>query len=203
MTDTPKQAGKETVQDRTRQMANTARNAADEGSRRVRAATNEAAEAGQEAARAGADVARVGAETVQQTLQSSIEAAYKVAQHSTDQVMQIFGLSGQRGEEFAQQSSQNVQAIANTSTVLARGFQDISREWLRFTQARLDKNLDHLNALTNCRSIPDLMAVQSDLVRENLEQMIDNSRRIMELSAEVTNEAARTITAPAMSERAR
>jgi hypothetical protein len=47
------------------------------------------------------------------------------------------------------------------------------------------------------------MAVQSDLVRENLEQMIDNSRRIMELSAEVTNEAARTITAPAMSERAR
>ena len=47
------------------------------------------------------------------------------------------------------------------------------------------------------------MAVQSDLVRENLEQMIDNSRRIMELSAEVTNEAAGTITAPTMSERAR
>ena len=201
MADTVKRQGTDTFQDKTRQMANIAKNAAEEGSSRVIAAANEAADAGQEAARAGADVARLGAQTVQQTLQSSIEAAYKLAQHSTDQVMQIFGLSGQRGEELAQQSSENVQAIANTSTVLARGFHDISREWLEFTQARLDRNLQRFNALTNCRSIPDLMAFQSDLLRENLEQMIDKSRRIMEVSAEVTDKAARTITAPGMSVR--
>ena len=94
-----------------------------------------------------------------------------------------------------QQSSQTVQAIADTSTILARGFQDVVREWLNFTQSRLDENLDRLNALSTCRSIPDLVAQQSDLVRENLQEMIDKGQQIMQHSTEITQEAARTITA--------
>lgn len=193
MADTAKHHGKETLQDAAGKMANAAKNATQESATRVRAATNDAVEVGHQVTLAGADVARVGAETVQQTFQSSIEAAYKLAQHSADQMMQIFGLSGQASEEFAQQSSENVQAIANTSTVLARGFQDISREWMRFTQARFDKNLERLASLSSCRTLPDLIAFQSDFLRENLEQMIDKSSRIVELTAEVTDKAARTI----------
>jgi hypothetical protein len=40
-------------------------------------------------------------------------------------------------------------------------------------------------------------AVQTELVRENLREMIDNTRRISERSVEVASEAARTITAEA------
>jgi hypothetical protein len=126
-----------------------------------------------------------------------LDVAYKVAQRSNDEFLQVLGLSGQQSEELAQQSSQNVQAIANTSTVLARGFQDIVREWLSFTQSRLDENLDRISALRTCRSIPDLLAQQSDLIRENLEEMIDKGQQIMQRSTEITHEAARTITAQA------
>lgn len=111
---------------------------------------------------ATAEAARVGAETLQQTLQVGWDAASKVAQRSTDQFMQVFGLSGLQSQQLAQQSSQNLQAIANTSTVLARGFQGVVREWLNFTQSRLDQNFDRLAALTTCRSIPDFVALQSD-----------------------------------------
>jgi hypothetical protein len=41
----------------------------------------------------------------------------------------------------------------------------------------------------------DLSAAQTELVRENLQEMIDNTRRIAERSMEVASEAARTITA--------
>jgi hypothetical protein len=178
-----------------RQMADTAQQAAQEGTRAIKDITNDAAEAAQQAVSATAEAARVGAETMQQTLQAGFETAYKVAQRSTDQFMQVIGLSGQQSRQLAQQSSRNVQAIANTSTILARGFQDVIREWLNFTQSRLDENLDRLNALSTCRSLPDLVAQQSDLIRENLEEMIDKGQQIMKNSTEVTQEAARTITA--------
>jgi phasin family protein len=193
MNEGQKEANKAAAQGR--QMAETAEHAAQEGTRRIKDITNEAAEAGQHAVSAAAEAARVGAETMQHTLQTGLDATYKVAQRSTDQFMQVLGLSGQQSQELAQQSSQNVQAIANTSTVLARGFQDVVREWLNFTQSRLDENLDRVSALTTCRSIPDLVALQSDLIRENLEQMIDKGQQIMQQSTKVTHEAARTITA--------
>jgi len=168
MNETEKQGGKTAAQ--TRQMADKAQQAAQEGTQRIKEITNEAAEAGQQAVTATAEAARVSAETMQQTLQTGLDVAYKVAQRSADEFLQVFGLSGRQSQELAQQSSQNVQAIANTSTVLARGFQDIMREWLNFTQSRLDENLNRLSALRTCRSVPDLFAQQSDLIRENLEE---------------------------------
>ncbi len=197
MNEGQKQTAKAAAQGR--QMTETAQQAAQEGTQRIKDITNEAAEAGQHAVSATAEAARVGAETMQQTMQAGLDAAYKVASRSTDQFMQVLGLSGQQSQELAQQSSQNVQAIANTSTVLARGFQDVMREWLSFTQSRLEENLDGLHRLTTCRSIPDFFALQSDLIRENLEEMIDKGQQIMQHSTQVTHEAARAITAQSRS----
>jgi hypothetical protein len=193
MNEGQKQSGKVSAQ--TRQMAETTQDAVQEGTRRIKDITNETAAAGQHAVSATAEAARVGAETLQHTVQAGWDVTSKLAQRSTDQFMQVFGLSGQQSQELAHQSSQNIQAIANTSAILARGFQDIVREWLSFTQSRLDENLDRLNALKTCQSIPDLVALQSDLIRENLEELIDKGQQIMERSTEVTHEAARTITA--------
>jgi prophage DNA circulation protein len=44
-----------------------------------------------------------------------------------------------------------------------------------------------------CRSIPDFVAVQSELMRDNWQQMIEGSRRIAERSIQVANEAAQKI----------
>jgi hypothetical protein len=193
MNEAQKQTGK--VANQGRQMAEAAQGAAEEGTRRFKDISSQAADAGQHAVNASAEAARVGAETLQQTLQAGWDAASKVAQRSTDNFLQVLGLSGRQSQELAQQSSQNIQAIANTSTVLARGFQNVVQEWLRFSHSRLDQNLDRLNDLSTCRSIPDFVALQSDLLRENLEEMIDKGQEIIQHSTEVTQEAARSITA--------
>ena len=168
-------------------------NQAAEAVRDARAVTDGAADAGRHAARVGAEIAQSGAETVQQIVQSSLEMATQVTERSVDQFAQVFGFSGRETEQTAQQSSQNIEAIAEASTVLAQGLQDISREWTSLAQNRFKRNLDGLNELLRCRTLPDLVAVQSGLLRENLESMLNNSRRIAEMSVQVASEAARKI----------
>src|SRR6476659_148027 len=81
--------------------------------------------------------------------------------------------------------------------VLARGFQEASNEVLRFIQDRLTKNVDSLNRLAGCRSVQDVVAVQSELVRETLWQVIDANKRVAELSLRIADEAARAVHAQA------
>ena len=55
---------------------------------------------------------------------------------------------------------------------------------------------DGFNALAPCRSVPDFMAVQSGVIRDNLEQTIQSTRQIAEVSTRGANEANQTVTAP-------
>jgi hypothetical protein len=45
--------------------------------------------------------------------------------------------------------------------------------------------------------MPDFVAAQTSLIRDNLDQTIDNSRRFAELARQVADEAARTMTVQA------
>ena len=53
--------------------------------------------------------------------------------------------------------------------------------------------MDGLNRLAGCRSVQDFVAVQSDLMRDGLQQVIDTNKRIAELSVRAADEAARAI----------
>ena len=64
-------------------------------------------------------------------------------------------------------------------------------------QERVTKTMDGLNRLGGCRSVPDFVGVQSDLVRADLQRVIDTNRRIAEVSLRVAEEAARIIEAQA------
>jgi hypothetical protein len=138
---------------------------------------------------------RVLAETTQDALRSGMTSASENARRFTDQVTQAYGFSGEKREELTHQTSQNLEVISEAGALLTRGFQDISRAWFNLMQESLQKNLDGFNALARCRSVPDFLAVQSGLIRDNLEQTIESTRRIAEVSSEVASEANQTMTA--------
>ena len=159
----------------------------------ARAVTNEAAKVGEQSARAGADMARRGAETARDTVQSGVTMASQSFQRLNDQFTQALGFSGPQAEELSRRSSQNLQAVSQASSVLMKGAQEVSHEVLGLVQARVQKNIDGLNRLAGTRSVQDYVAVQSDLMRDGLQEVIDTNKRIAELSVRVADEAARSI----------
>ena len=173
--------------------------AADEAARTARTVTDETALVGEQAARTGADIARRSAETARETLQSGLNTATQSFQRITDQFTQVLGFNGPQAEELARRSSENLQAVSQASTVIVKGAQDVSREWFNAAQERLTKGMDGLNRLAGTRSVQDFVAVQSDLVRDDLEQVIATNQRLAELSVRVAEEAAQIIQAQANS----
>ena len=83
--------------------------------------------------------------------------------------------------------------MSQASTVLARGAQEVSHEVLGLIQDRVQKNVDAVNRIAGVRSVQDFVAVQSDLARDTLSQVIDTNKRIAELSVRTADEAARAI----------
>ena len=161
----------------------------------ARTVTNEAAKVGEQTARAGADIARRGAETARDSLQSGLNTATQSFQRINDQLTKAWGFNGPQAEELTRRSSQNLQAVSQASSVLMKGAQEVSHAWFGFAQERVQKNMDGLSRLAGVRSVQDFVAVQSDLVRDNLQQLIDTNKHVAEVSVRVADEAARSIQA--------
>jgi len=136
-------------------------------------------------------------ENTQQIVQRSVETASQQARAASDRFTCTLGFTGEDSERLARQSKQNVEAITRCGTVLTQAFQDTSRNWFALSQNQWQRNLDGLNKLTRARSVQEFAAVQSELAREGLQQMVQDSRAIAETSVRAVEEASKTFSSMA------
>jgi len=154
--------------------------------RREREVVEAAGQAAQNAAkvvRAGANGAQEMVRTTQDAFHNGVGTAVDVAQRSMGQLMEMFGLAGQQTRQRAGQVTPSFAAMTESTTVVVRGFQEASREWLEMSRNLFQTNFEGLNAMARCRSVQDFVAVQSSLIRDNIELTIDSGRRFAELAA--------------------
>lgn len=197
-TDAAERAGEATAEagrGAAHRMADAGRRMTDEASRAARVMADEAAETGIHTADAVADIARSSTETMQQAVQSSMQMASQVTERSLNQFARVFGMPSRETEEVTQQTTRNIQAVVDCGSVLANGFQDISREWMTHARNQFQKSLDSFGALMRARSPQDAIAIQADLARDTLEDMLQGSRRMSELFVGVADQAMGRIAA--------
>ena len=152
-----------------------------------------AAAAGERATRATGEATLHNVEKLSQTWQSGSEAASRIVGRSVDQFSKMFGLSGENARRAVQQSSGNLQAVMEGSSIIADGLSNVSGEWMRFTQNWVEQNLENLDHLRECRTLQDCLTMQSQMVRDNLETVLHSTRRTSELAMKMADEAIRRI----------
>jgi len=148
--------------------------------------------------RAGVESAQTVTQAMQEAVANSFSAFSELARRSTGQTLQAVNRPAEGDVPgLTEEAAHNLRAVAQSSTALARGFQEVSREVITRSQQRLQRNIDGLQALARCRSLTDLVEAQSSLLRDNLEQTVENSRRLAELTLQMTDEATKTVTVQA------
>lgn len=152
-----------------------------------------AAEAGQEVARASANLLQQNAETFQNAWRFGLEMATTVMGRSTEQFGRTLGLSGDRVQQATERSARDAQTILYTSTAAAKVMGGMSREYLQLVRHQVEKNLDHMNELWACRTPQDFAAIQSDMVHETVETVLESSRRIADMSLKMADDAGKQI----------
>jgi phasin family protein len=151
-----------------------------------------AAETGEEVARAEANLAQQNAEALQNTMRFGLEMVGR----ATDQFGRTFGWSGnetQRAEtqQAAERAVRNAETILQSTAALSKGMSEISRECFELVRHQIGNSIARMNELWRCRTPQDFAAVQSDIVRENVESFLESSRRIADMSVKLAEDTTK------------
>lgn len=188
----PAHAAQESIR-RTAAGAEEMRRTAEEATQRTSEVASQfsrsALEASERATRTGAEMMQQNAEAFRRMWQSGIEMASRMGGRSADDFARVFGLSGDEMRQANEQSSRNVDAIVESSTVITQGIDGISREWFEFARKRVEQNMQRINELARCRSPQQLAAIHSEILRDNIEDLLQSSRRVAEISARLAEQA--------------
>src|SRR4051812_7033655 len=78
------------------------------------------------------ETARAGVREATGRAQDVMKTGMQSAQRVAEEFGRVLGVGGQN-EDLTRQATENLAAITETGSVLMRGFQDVSREWLELT----------------------------------------------------------------------
>ncbi|WP_244937398.1 phasin family protein [Methylobacterium crusticola] len=144
-----------------------------------------------------ADLSQKASENAKQIVQKNVETAAQQAREAADRLTRTLGFTGQDSERLAHQSKQNLEAVTRCGTVLTQAIQEASRNWFELSQKQWKRNLDGLNKLTRVTSVQEFAAIQSELVREGLQHMVQDSKAIAEGSVRAVEEAGKAFSSVA------
>lgn len=125
------------------------------------------------------------------TVQENAQSVSRQMFDATERFTRSFNLSKEDAERFTEQSRRNLDAVTRCGTVLGQGFQDASRHWFEFGQRQFQRNLTALNRLAQARTLQEFAAIQSEVVREGLEDFVKDGKGIAETSLKRAEEAGR------------
>ncbi|CAN7440989.1 phasin family protein [Phenylobacterium sp. LjRoot225] len=164
----------------------------DESARAAEAVADKTADASRAAAKANTEILRSQFETAEQAVHSSLEAGARSIEGLSQTWTRAFGV-GNPNPVLAEQSAQNIQAVSRASSALAKGAQEASRAWFDLTQKTLRMNLEAIGRFAGCRSVQEVANVQSTLLRDNLQQVIESGEVIARTQSSAIQEATRAI----------
>ena len=138
---------------------------------------------------ATAGAANAAADAVRQTAERGADTAKQVVEKSNQEFGRLINLSTEASQDAVRQFNQNLDLLLQVGSVVTSGYQSIISEWSNYAQQAARRNVDALNAIFRVQSPQDLLRVEGDLLKDNVQDLLSVSARISELSARFATEA--------------
>lgn len=163
-----------------------------EGARVAEAVADKTAEATRAATKANADFLRTQIEATQQAVRSSLEAGISSFDGISQNLNRVFGVATP-DRDLAEKSAQNIQAVSRASSELAKGAHAVARAWFEAPQMAARTHLEAFSQLASCRSVQEVVTLQSNLLRDGLQQAIERGDAIARAHANAIQAATQAI----------
>lgn len=98
-------------------------------------------------------------------------------------------------EDLQAAGKANVEALVESSSIAAKGAEDLSREIVAYSQSALDKSITTGKALLTAKTLQEVVELQNSFLKSSFDSLIAETSRIRELSVKVTNEALAPLSA--------
>ncbi len=125
---------------------------------------------------------KAGQEQTVKQFEQTTSAAKEQFEKATAQLLKSY-------EDIQAAGKANVEALVESSSIAAKGAEDLSREVVAYSQSVLDKSITTGKALLTAKSLQEVVELQNSYFKSSFDSLVAEATRIQELSVKVTNEA--------------
>jgi len=142
-----------------------------------------------------------GKETIETVVKAGAEAASKGVERAVAMSREHVSAAVKAGteafksyEDIVAFGKDNVDAVVKSNAILVKGFQDIHNVLFGIAQAQLEEQVAATKKFFGCKTFKDVMEAQAELARTSYAKVLDDGRKITDLSVKLAEEASTPIT---------
>ena len=88
----------------------------------------------------------------------------------------------------------SVDAVMKSNALFVKGFQDINQALFGLAQASLDDSVAATKKILGCKTVTDVIDVQTEMAQAGFAKAVEDSRRITHMSVKLAEKAAQPLT---------
>ena len=123
------------------------------------------------------------------------ESAMDATREQVDAAVRAGADAFQGYEEVVAFGKDNVEAVMESSAILAKGAQEFNKAWFDLAQVSVDQNVAATKALLGCKTVKELAEVQSGLATRNYDTLVADGRKLSDMSVKLAEDVARPVNA--------
>jgi len=110
-----------------------------------------------------------------------------------DQLQQGFPSFMSGYDEVSAASKDNLDALAKSSALMAKGSEQIFNTWMGYCQEAFENNVSAMKAIMSCKNPKEAVELQSDVAKTNMDRFLSEANKVTEMGMKAANEASQPI----------
>lgn len=109
------------------------------------------------------------------------ETAVSVTREPAAAALKSGGLAIKDYDDAVAFGRDNIDAVAEVSTIAVRGLQDVGKEWVGLVQKSADEVPTTVKAIAACKTVKEAAELQADLAKANVETFMNAAVKFQQL----------------------